>query len=363
MRYAVLMAGGTGTRLWPLSRSGHPKQLLAVGDGRSLLRVAFDRLAGVVPPERVFVACGRSHQDAVREELVELPAGNVLGEPVARDTASAIGFAAAVIGTQDPDARIAFVTTDHVIEPVPVFADALRTGFEVIDERPSALVTFGIVPTAPETGYGYIERGPALRPDGSVHAVSAFAEKPDLETARCYLDSGRYLWNAGTFVWRADTVLEALGTQLPDTAAGLRRIAAAWSGPARQDVLDEVYADLRKISIDYALLEPVAQHDAGRLVVVPMELDWLDIGSWPALGTTLPTDADGNATDGLTVLVDSADNVVVSDDPEHLVATVGLREMIVVRTQDATLVCPKTAAGRVKDLVERIRECHGNRFV
>lgn len=365
MRYAVIMAGGTGTRLWPLSRTTMPKQLLSVGSGRSLLGLAYDRLLDVVPRDRIFVACGRVHADAVREHLDDLPADNILGEPVGRDTATAIGFAASVLAERDPDAVIAFVTSDHVIEPVAEFTAALATGFDVAESDPPTLVTFGIVPSSPHTGLGYIEKGAPLRPDGSLLAVSTFTEKPDAAAAAGYLASGRYLWNAGTFVWRARTVLAELAAQLPDTADGLRRVAAAWETDRREDVLDEVYPKLAKISIDYAVLEPAARGDGAgaRLVVVPIAVDWLDVGSWPALGGTLAADSAGNTYVGVAALVDSAGNIVVSDDPDHLVATVGLRDTIVVHTADVTMVCPKSEAERVKDLVVHVRESHGERYV
>lgn len=365
MRYAVIMAGGTGTRLWPLSRTTMPKQLLSVGSGRSLLRLAYDRLLEVVPRDRIFVACGRIHADAVRKDLDELPADNILGEPVGRDTANAIGFVAAVLAERDPDAVIAFVTSDHVIEPVPVFTQALATGFELAEGDFSTLVTFGIVPRSAHTGLGYIEKGEPLRPDGTVLAVSAFTEKPDAATAAGYLASGRYLWNAGTFVWRARTALAELAAQLPDSVAGLSRVAAAWETERRDDELDRVYPSLTKISIDHAVLEPVARGaGAGaRLVVVPLDVDWLDVGSWPALGGTLGRDAAGNAYTGVATLVDSAGNIIVSDDPNHLVATVGLRDMIIVQTADVTMVCPISEAERVKDLVVHVREAHGERYV
>lgn len=365
MRYAVIMAGGSGTRLWPLSRTTMPKQLLSVGSGRSLLRLAYDRLREVVPPDWIFVACGLAHADAVREHLAELPADNILGEPVGRDTANAIGLAAAVLAERDPDAVIAFVTSDHVIEPVSAFTAALVTGFELVEADPATLVTYGIVPSSPHTGLGYIEKGAPLRPDGSVLEVAAFTEKPDAATAAAYLASGNYLWNAGTFVWSARTVLAELARHLPATVDGLRRVAAEWETPRRAELLDEIYPTLTKISIDYAVLEPAARGEGAgaRLVVVPIAVDWLDIGAWPALGGTLGCDPSGNAYAGITALVDSAGNIIVSDDPDHLIATVGLRDTIIVHTADVTMVCPKQEAERVKELVAHVREAHGERYL
>ncbi len=367
MRYAVIIAGGTGTRLWPLSRGARPKQLLSVGGGKSLLRLAYDRLAGLLSPDQIFICAGSAHREAIVDHLPELPADNFLGEPLGRDTANAIGFASAVLASRDPQAELAFLTADHVIEPVSAFQDALRTGFELVERDPLVLVTFGIPPSSPHTGLGYIERAePAeVLPTGAapVFGVSAFTEKPDLATATAYLASGRHLWNAGMFVWRADTLLAQLAAYLPQSYAGVRRIADAWETPARNVVLKEVYADLPKISIDYAVMEPAARGDgSAKVLVVPMAVDWLDVGSWPTLARTFENDSAQNAANTVTVLVDSEGNIVVSDDPEHLVATVGLRDTIIVHTRDVTMVCPKGSAERVKDLVARVHDAHGSRY-
>jgi mannose-1-phosphate guanylyltransferase len=378
MRYAVIIAGGTGTRLWPLSRGTRPKQLLSVGGGKSLLRLAYDRLLGVVPPERIYVCAGSAHRDAIVEHLPELPPGNYLGEPLGRDTANAIGLACAVLARRDPDAELAFVNSDHVIEPISGFADALQTAFEQVATDPVVLVTFGIQPSAPHTSLGYIERADPREPVAGqagagggaggaaaarVFDVSAFTEKPDPATAQAYLTSGRHLWNSGMFVWRADTLLGELETFLPKSYAGVRRIAAAWDSPDSALVLKEVYADLPKISIDYAVMEPAARGEGNaRVVVVPMSVDWLDVGSWPTLARTLENDSAQNAANTVTVLVDSEGNIVVSDDPEHLVATVGLSDTIIVHTRDVTMVCPKSSAERVKDLVARVYDQHGSRY-
>lgn len=359
MQYAVIMAGGAGTRLWPLSRAARPKQLLTVGGARSLLRVSFDRVVGVVPPERVYVCVAAVHRDAVREALPDLPAGNVLGEPCGRDTANAVGFPAAVLHAQDPDAVAAFVTSDHLIEPVEDFQDSLRTAFALAAERPASLVTFGVVPAHPHTGLGYIERGDPL-PAVAGYAVAAFKEKPDRATAESYVASGRYYWNSGMFVWRCDTVLAELATHLPEAHRGLTEIASAWDTPARQEVLERIYPTLPRISIDYALMEPAARGEgAAQVVVVPLSVKWLDVGSFPTLANTLDRDSGDNATAGAAVLVDSAGNIVVSDDPDHLVAAVGLQDTIVVHTGDATMICPRSSAERVKELVAEVADRYG----
>src|SRR5438552_14010694 len=271
MQYAVIMAGGAGTRLWPMSRSNRPKQVLKILGGKSLLQLSYERLRGLLPPERIFVCTGAVHRDLVLDNLPELPKENLLGEPEGRDTANAVGFPAAVLAKRDKDAVAAFVTADHVIEPVDTFQASLRTAFDVVAEQPNALVTFGILPTHGHTGLGYIHRGEALSvkgKTGAAYKVQAFREKPDKPTADRYVESGRYYWNSGMFVWRCDTVLNELGLHLAETHAGLKKIADAWGTPQQEAVLKDAYPKLKKISIDYAVMEPASQHKGKAQVVV-----------------------------------------------------------------------------------------------
>jgi mannose-1-phosphate guanylyltransferase len=364
VRHAVIMAGGSGTRLWPLSRAGRPKQLLDVvaepgGGAHSLLEEAWSRLAAVLPPEGIWVCTAARYADQVREALPGLAAERLVLEPVARDTANAVGLAAALVADVDPDAELAVVSADHVIRPVERFADTLRTAFDALAARPRALVTLGIRPTSPATGFGYVQRGPATEVAGVAEAAS-FREKPDRATAESYLASGEYLWNSGMFVWRARTVLDALADHLPETAEGLARIAAAPAGGKRDAVLAEVFPGLPKISVDYAVLEPAAA-EPGRVLVADLDVDWLDVGSWPALASTLATEG-GNAVRGPVVALDAAGNIVLSDDPDHLVALVGVRDSVVVHTADVTMVCPVADAERVKQLLAAVEDRYGSRF-
>jgi mannose-1-phosphate guanylyltransferase len=368
MEYGVIMAGGSGTRLWPLSRANTPKQLLPVVKGKSLLQLSYERLRGMLPAERIFVCTGASYRDAVLANLPELPPDNLLGEPTGRDTANAVGFPAAVLLGRDKDAVMAIVTADHVIEPIGEFHKALRTAFDVVKEHAEALVTFGIVPTHGHTGLGYIQRGEALKVGTGAtgaYRVQAFKEKPDKPTADRYVESGRYYWNSGMFVWRCDTVLDELKTHLNPAYVGLTEIAAAWGGPQRNEVLNKTYPTLPKISIDYAVMEPAAQQKGkARVVTVEMPVQWLDVGSWPALAETLHNDSHDNAVECPTHLfVDSDNNIVVSVDPNHLVTLIGVSDMIVVHARDVTMMCPKTEAQRVKDLVAKVREKYGERFL
>src|SRR6266542_2812324 len=317
------MAGGAGTRLWPMSRAARPKQLLEVVGGRSLLQLAFDRLRAVLPAEAILVCTAEAHREAVLANLPDLPPENVIGEPCGRDTANAVGLPAAVLHRRDPDAVLAVVSADQVIEPVEVFADRLTAAFGLAEDHKNALVTLGIVPTAPHTGFGYIERGDEL--GGGAYRVSAYR---------------------------------------PESYAGLTLIADAWSGPRREAVLAATYPALPKISIDYAVMEPAAQgHGSAEVLVVELGVDWLDIGSWPALASALAPDAAGNMVQAATALVDSVGNIVISDDPEHLVAVVGLRDMVVVHTRDVTMICPKRDAERVRQLVAAARQRYGERYL
>ena len=368
MQYGVIMAGGAGTRLWPVSRNNKPKQLISVVRGKSLLQLSYDRLRGMLPPERIFVCTGAQHGSMVLENLPELPKENLIGEPEGRDTANAVGFMSALLAKRDKDAVAAFVTADHVIEPIDTFQAAIKTGFDVVAENPNALVTFGIVPTHGHTGLGYIHRGEPLPVKGNARSgafkVQAFKEKPDKPTADRYVESGRYYWNSGMFVWRCDTVFAELAAFLPENHKQLSSIADAWGTPRQDEVLNATYPKLKKISVDFAIMEPASQHKGkSQVVVVEMPVKWLDVGSWPALAETLSMDDHDNATDaGAIVLMNSDGNIIISTDPEHLVSTIGLSEMIIVHTKDATLVCPKADAQKVKELAEQVKSKFGERY-
>ncbi|MGJ3508564.1 mannose-1-phosphate guanylyltransferase [Enemella sp. A6] len=355
MRYAVIVAGGAGTRLWPLSRKGTPKQLLPLIGDRSLLRMAFDRVVDVVGAERVLVCTGAAFADQVAAELPELPARNILGEPVGRDSLNAMAWPTAVLAAQDPEATVAIVTADHIIEPEETFRATLQRAFEVAETQP-ALVTFGVVPTHPHTGYGYLWQGEVL--GESVQRVREFREKPDRETAEAYLASGEYWWNSGMFVWRAEHFLSALATLLPHAHRIVTQLAE------QPELLDELFAQLPKVSVDYAVMEPVS-HGRTELDMVAVELpiSWHDIGGFTSLAGQLPTDEAGNAVDGAAVLLDGTDNLVVNHVGDgHLVAAVGLSGHVVVHTDEITLVCPLDQAERIKELVARVTETAGDHY-
>ncbi|WP_189171669.1 mannose-1-phosphate guanylyltransferase [Pilimelia anulata] len=349
MLYAVIPAGGSGTRLWPLSRAGHPKFLHPLtGTPASLLQATADRLAPLAGADRTYVVTGAAHAAAVARQLPALPAGNVLVEPSPRDSCAAIGLAAALIARRDPDAVMGAFAADHLIADVAEFHRVI--GRAVEGARAGHLMTVGITPTRPETGYGYLQLGAAA---GTARAVAEFKEKPDAATAERYVKSGNHLWNASMFVWRVRTFLDELARQCPDLHAGLDRIADSWGTPAQDAVLGEVWPTLRRISVDYAVMEGAAA--AGLVATVPGDFGWNDVGDFHTLGAVLPGDHAGNVTlgPGEALLDDCADTVVVAQSG-RLVAAVGVRDLVVVDTPDALLVCPRDRAQDVKRLVDAL---------
>ena len=352
--HVVIPAGGSGTRLWPLSRSGHPKFLQPLTrTSRSLLQATVDRLAPLAPYDRVYVVTGMSHAAAVARQLPDVPDENLLIEPSPRDSCAAIALAAAVIASREPDAVMGAFPADHLIADPERFADVVRSAVEVA--KAGYLTTIGITPTRPETGYGYLHTGAPLTEVSGALAVRQFTEKPSYDRAVEYLKSGEHLWNAGMFVWRVSVFLEELARQRPELHTGVTRIAAAWDTPSRETVLAEVWPTLEKISVDYAVMEGAAA--VGRVATVFGDFGWNDVGDFRTLGDVLPHDPDGNVVvgQGDTLLADS-EHVVVVPAGRRLVATLGVRDIVVVDTEDAVLVCHRDRAQDVKKLVDTLRD-------
>ncbi len=332
--HAVILAGGSGTRFWPLSRVKKPKQFLALVTDKTLIAETFARVQPLCPPERSWVVCGAAHAEAVKSALPRLPPAHLIVEPAARNTAPAIGLAAVHALREDPDATLAILPSDHHIARPDAFRTALEAAARA--SRDGDLVTIGIRPTRAETGYGYLRRG-GQRPDGS-YAVEAFVEKPDAATAERYLQDTAYAWNAGIFVFRADALLDALKRHLPKVHDGLTRDFAA----------------LPSISIDSGVMEPESQ-TTHRIALVPGDFGWSDVGSFAALPDVRALDSRGNAVSGDALAVDCDDCVVLSEG-DRLVAAVGLSGVCIIDAGDALLVVPRERAQDVRAVVEALRK-------
>jgi len=357
--YSVIPAGGSGTRLWPLSRADHPKFLHALtGPAQSMLQATVSRLQPLSPVDRTFVVTGVAHAAAVARQLPDLPEENLLVEPCPLDSCAAIGLAAAVIAQRDPRAVMGSFAADHLVRRPAAFEAAIATA--VAGAREGLLMTVGIKPTHPETGYGYLR----WVDDPAGHGVSRvmeFKEKPNADLAADYLRSGQYLWNASMFVWRVDVFLAELARQQPRLHEGLMTIAAAWGTEAQEQVLGTVWPTLPRISVDHAVMEGAA--DAGMVATVPGDFGWTDVGDFHTLGEVLAeddfggTDSDGNVvvSDGDTVLLRDTTGSVVVSQTGRLVALLGMRDAIVVETDDALLVCGRKQAQEIKAIVDEIK--------
>src|SRR4051794_21682765 len=356
--YAVIPAGGSGTRLWPLSRAGHPKFLHPLtGTDASLLQATVHRLEPLTRPDRVFVVTGVAHAAAVSRQLAGVPEENILVEPSPRDSCAAIALAAAVIARHDPDAIRGSSAADPLIAAGARFTEVLRPALRGAQQ--GLLMTLGITPTRPETGYGYLQCGGVVG-ESAVLAVEEFKEKPSYDVAESYVKSGNYLWNAGMFVWRVDVFLAELARQQPQLAAGVSRIAQAWDSSAREEVIGDVWPTLPRISVDYAVMEGAAA--VGRVGTVPGDFGWNDVGDFHTLGEVLVADAAGNVVVGKEsmpkpgVLLRETEGLVVVPNANRLIAALGVRDLIIVDTPDAVLVCPRDRAQEVKHLVDELKE-------
>ena len=350
MLHAVIMAGGSGTRFWPASRRERPKQFLSLVADSPLLRITYDRLAGLVPPQRTWVVTTASTADATRDILPELPAANILAEPVGRNTAACAGLAAHALLRLDREATCIVLPADHLIGEEERFRSAVTAGAEHVS-REGGLLTFGVQPSRPETGYGYLQVGPETARDGEwvIHELQRFVEKPDEDRARQYVESARYLWNAGIFAWRAADLLDELHRQLPELAAGLDSVAAAFGTAEADSVIAEIYPELPATSVDFGVMEQAKQ-----CWTVPVDFPWSDVGSWPALAETLPVDPSDNRLRGRVHSEDARRNILVSMGPT--LSVVGVDDLVVVATPDAVLVMPREQAQEVKEVVEALRE-------
>jgi mannose-1-phosphate guanylyltransferase len=351
-RFVVIMAGGRGERFWPQSRLATPKHLLPIVGDKSMLAQTVERVAGVVPPKNIVVITTRAQFDGCRAACPNVPAGNIVAEHVGRDTGAATGLAMLIVKHLSPGATFAMLPADHVIHDVGEYRRLLTAAFESA-EAADVLVTLGIRPSGPETGFGYIQQaGPWKEIAGrQVMAVKRFVEKPDLATAKAYVASGEYFWNAGMFVWRVPVIEAAFKTHAPELYTGLLKLEEVVRLTGNWDIaLKDVHPTLPRISVDYALMEK-----STNVVVVPATFDWDDVGSWPAIAKHFAQDAGGNVLRGAAMVEGGQGNIVVSTDG-HLTAVVGTSDLIVVHTAEATLVCHKDKAQEIKALLKRLAE-------
>ncbi|MCE9631318.1 MAG: NTP transferase domain-containing protein [Planctomycetia bacterium] len=353
MLHAIVMAGGSGTRFWPASRAALPKQLLPLAGTKTLLEDTVERLAGLVPPDRTMIVTSSRLLDTVRRQAPQVPEAGLVGEPCKRDTAPCIGLAALLVSRHDPDAVMAVMPSDHVIRPAAEFRRAIQEAAAMVDAAPGRLITFGVRPTYPAESFGYIQQGAALAvvPGASqAHAVARFREKPPASVAAEYVAAGSYLWNAGIFVWKATTILAALDERQPECMAHLRRIAAAWDTSERERVFAEEFAAIKGISIDYAILE-----HATDVAVIEAPFGWDDLGGWSAVARQRGADEAGNTSVGRHLGIDSSGTIVHADEG-HLVVTLGLTDILVVHTPDATLVANRAHEEAVRKVVAEIEK-------
>ncbi len=352
--FALILAGGSGTRFWPASRTTRPKQVLAIGPGAKdpLIARTARRIEALCPPDRAYIATGTSLVGVTREALPWFPESAFLAEPVPRNTAACIGWASAIIKRRDPDALIAALPSDQLMDDEPGFRAAVARALQIAES--GTIVTMGIKPNRPETGYGYIELGSELSP--GVRRVARFVEKPTREVAETYLTSGNYLWNAGMFFFRAQSMLDAIAAHMPELAAGIERIevAAKQGSEAERAATNAVFQDLKSVSIDYGIMEKVRE-----LAVIPADVGWSDLGSWHTVWELGQKDAQGNVAPESAVLVDAQNNLIENlrtvPGGKRIVALVGVHDLCVVDTDDALLIIPRERCQDVREIVDALK--------
>ncbi len=359
MYYAVIMAGGSGTRLWPISRKNKPKQTQAIIGNRTLLQKTFTRLRKAVDREHILITTGEKNYRDIKKQLPNLLPANFSLEPERRDTAPALGLAAAILEKRDPKAIMACIYSDHYIIDEDKYRKVMNLAERLVAEKPEYTMILGINPTYPETGYGYIERARLYKKMGKeeIYYVQRFVEKPDLKTARRYLASGRYLWNSGMFFWKVSTLLELFARFLPETYKHLRKIQDALGTRSAKKVLREEYHKIKPISIDYGIVEKTQ-----KILTIPSEFGWSDIGHWQSVKEVLSSDQADNYTRCHHIGLDT-DGSLIYAPAKKIVATIGLRDMIVIDTEDALLICPKSRAQDVKKLVQEMEKVGDQKYL
>jgi mannose-1-phosphate guanylyltransferase len=351
--YAVIMAGGSGTRLWPLSRKGRPKQLLAIDGERTLFQQAVDRLSGLFPEERILIVTVADQVESLMEQVPSIPEANYIIEPLPRGTASVVGLAALAIQSRDPQGTMAILTADHLMRKADHLRQLLRAAYEVAQQ--DYLVTLGIRPTFAATGYGYIEKGEALGEFEGVQAyqVQAFKEKPELAVAEKLVADGQHVWNSGMFIWQIPTVMAEFERQMPELFAKLMKIGGAWQKEQPRGMIEAVWPTIQPQTIDYGIME-----HAEKVAVIPsIDLGWNDVGSWESLFEALDPDESGNiVVRGKPVTFDTSGTLICGDTQDKLIVTVGVQDLIIIEAGNAILVCDRKQAQRVREVVNYLKQ-------
>ncbi len=355
--YAVIMAGGGGTRLWPLSRKERPKQFLRLVGDRSMYQIAIERILCLFRADHIYVVTIAAQVEGLRQEFPSIPIENFIIEPMPKGTASVVGLAAVHLLEKDPAAVMAILTADHIIENIPLFNELLEQGF--VQAGQDHLVTLGIEPTYPSTGYGYIRAGDTLI-DGKCRRVEKFVEKPDEATARNYLESGRYFWNSGMFIWKATVILAEFKKQMPELYARLNEIQNHLQAGDYGDVIKEIWSGIHPQTIDYGIME-----NAGDVVVLPARgLGWNDVGSWDSLFDIVAADKDGNViSNDKNIRINSKNTLLQTENPDKLIALIDTEDLVIIDSDQALLVCKKGQTQKVKQVVEEIKKRNLDSFL
>lgn len=356
--YAVIMAGGSGTRFWPWSRKNTPKQLLKIVGERSMLQRTVERISPSFSPKQILIVTNTLHKEQVQKQLPLIPSENIIAEPMGKDTAPCIGLAATIIHKIDKDSTMVVMTADHMIEPAEQFVRMIETAVDVVNKN-NSLLTMGIKPTEPSVNYGYIHCGKQILEKNGfrVYEVISFREKPDKKTARQFVDTGEYCWNGGVFVWKTARILDCLTQCTPRLAQGLQQIGASLGTKHERTTIEREYQAFEKISIDYAVMEK-----AKDVVVVEVNFTWDDVGSWNAIERWNKKDVSGNTILGMHHGIDTHSCIIVNNE-NHLITTIGVSDVIVVHTKDATLICNKQSSEQIKKLVEELKQGNNNSYL
>lgn len=355
---AVIMAGGKGERFWPKSRTNYPKQFLSLtNDGKTMIQLTIERLLPIVKHGDIYIVTNKNYVDLVKEQLPEIPVENIIAEPVARNTAPCIGLAATIIQDKYDDAIMMVLPADHLIKQNQMYISTLRTAINVATEGDN-LVTIGITPTYPETGYGYINYGESMNSDKytNVYCVEKFVEKPNIEKAKEYLDSGNYIWNSGMFVWKISTILKKFEQYLSDTYNGLMHIKSSINTEMFEYTLNNIFSEFKSESIDYAIMEK-----SDNIYTLPGTFGWDDVGSWLSLERINKTNEFGNVVSGNVITINTKNTTISGTD--KLIAAVGLEDLIIVDTEDAILICSKDTTQDVKKVIENLKICNRTEYI